>query len=188
MAKIKDHINYKQLAQQYMNKYAKKGKLVPEVKNVAPGEFVIPQKVNLNAVDDKAILKKYVDWDFWAAPVHKPAQVPVQPFGEKFLEIPNPNKFLVDEVEVPLPQEPDPYVDNLSNVVNELQEVVDYAFANGEEPPLTLVRALNRITQLEKDGGDWVAGYNVGWADAGGVKHQPDDPPPEPDEWPGVPQ
>jgi hypothetical protein len=183
MAKIKDHINYKQLAQQYMDKYAKKGKLVPEVKNVGLGEFVIPQKANVDLNDlDKAVLKKYVDWDFWAAPIHKPAQVPVQPFGEKFLEIPNPNKFLVDEVEVPLPQEPDPYVDNLSNVVNELQEVVDYAFANGEEPPLTLVRALNRITQLEKDGGDWVAGYNVGWADAGGAKHQPDDLPPEPDD------
>lgn len=167
MAQIKPYVNYKQLAQQYMNKYAPKGVVMAEAKKAELGKIIF---------NDALHIKKNIDWDWWAAPPDK-----AQAQMEQFFEIPNPAKFVEPEPVLLEPKVPDPYTDNLQNVTKELQEIVDFAFANGEEPPLTLVRALNRIKALEKGGDDWIAGYNVGWADAGGDKHQ-DDLPPEPDD------
>lgn len=178
MAQIKPYVDYKQLAQHYMNKYAPKGVVMAEAKKAELDKIILDEIHNIpNGVFNDVIhIKKNIDWDWWGAPPDK-----AQAQMEQFFEIPNPAKFVEPEPVLLEPKVPDPYTDNLQNVTKELQEIVDFAFANGEEPPLTLIRALNRINALEKGGDDWIAGYNVGWADAGGDKHQ-DDLPPIPDD------
>jgi hypothetical protein len=173
MAK-KDWVDWQKIA---IN-HAKKGKPVPKVENAMQikiiDDFEVQGIDHKKAFNDFWLLQDKKAFDWWGAPKAPPPQPAAI---EQFFEIPNPAKFLVEEAapQAPQPAEPDPFNDNLYTVRKELQDIVDFSYANGEEPPLTLVRALNRIKLLEKNGDDWQAGYNVGWADAGGAKQQPED-------------
>lgn len=182
----KDWVDWQKIAINYAEK--KKGKPMPKLEDKVKlkgfkGEFVVYDDVLVDNAQDviqnkKALNDLYLnqgnkkyDWNWWGDKPNAPLP-PAQPM-EQFFEIPNPAKFIEQEGIVPPAPEPaipDPYNDNLQMVRKELQDIVDYAGNNGEEPPLTLVRALNRIKALEKGGDDWIAGYNAGWADAGGDK------------------
>jgi hypothetical protein len=184
MANAKDWVDWKAIALQHAKK---KGKPVAEVKNAVPaqalqwfganwGENVANNAPPIQKVYNKYMLKP----EGWGVvddlvPVPKPPQ-------PHFLDIPNPDKFMENVVPAKAVPEPDPFNDNLKNVEKELKQLIDYAAANNEEAPLTLVRAYNRLKQLEKgDNFDhWIAGYQVGFGDA---KNGAAPPKPEPVEF-----
>jgi hypothetical protein len=188
-------VDWKAIAVKHAQKGLKKGKPMAEVKNAVlkaeqPAQALqwFGDKWGANVVNNAPIQKVYNKYmlkagDWVVAGDLAPVPKPPQPH---FLDIPNPDKFMENVVPAKVVPEPDPFNDNLGNVMKELKQLIDYAADNNEEVPLTLVRAYNRLKQLE--GNDsWVNGYNVGFADGGG-NNKPEPQPaefwdePEPDD------